>query len=25
MFYGSHIWGDMEITTSWKNVKLIAR
>lgn len=25
MFYGSHIWGDMEITTSWKNVRLHAR
>ena len=25
IYHGSHIWGDMEISTSWKNVKLIAR
>jgi hypothetical protein len=25
VFYGSHIWGDMEISTSWKNVRLIAK
>ncbi len=25
MFYGSHIWGDMEIRTSWKGVRLHAK
>jgi len=25
MFYGAHVWGDVDISTRWKNVKITIR